>query len=96
METFWTAELTSSRNMVGSFGSLLPHLFYICMFYFRNACDLTGQGALSLEAFVKGMWRIDEELRRMQLQASSSTSLGSYRPNTLRSNISPKSRDILR
>ena len=66
------------------------------MFYNRKGCDLTGQGALSLEAFVKGMWRIDEELRRIQLQASSNTSLGSHRSNTHRSNITPKSRDILR
>ena len=60
---------------------------------------MTGQGALSLEAFVKGMWRIDEELRRMQLQAiktTSNTSLGSHRSSSHRSNITQKSRDILR
>ena len=95
METFWIAELTSSRNMVSSFR--LNYFDFLC--YFRKGCDLTGQGALSLEAFVKGMWRIDEELRRMQLQAtktSSSTSLGSYRSNTHRPNTTQKSRDILR
>ena len=70
--------------------------------YFRNSCDLTGQGALSLEAFVKGMWRIDEELRRMQLQATktssntSNTSLGPHQSNSHRSNVTQKSRDILR
>jgi len=64
-----------------------------------KSCDLTCQGALTLEAFVKGMWRIDEELRRIQLQATqtaSNTSLGSYRSNTDRSNTKQKSRDILR
>ncbi|KAF8798109.1 hypothetical protein BYT27DRAFT_7265219 [Phlegmacium glaucopus] len=64
-----------------------------------NGCDLTGQGALGLEAFVKGMWRIDEELRRMQSQvikAASNASLGSYRSNSHRSNTTQKSRDILR
>ncbi|CAA7271615.1 unnamed protein product [Cyclocybe aegerita] len=64
-----------------------------------NECDTTGQGALNLDAFVKGMWRIDEELRRAHAQAlkSASTSLGAYRSSSLRSvKIPPKPRDILR
>ncbi|KAF9473772.1 hypothetical protein BDN70DRAFT_885538 [Pholiota conissans] len=42
-----------------------------------NECDITGQGALSLEAFVKGMWRIDEELRRAQALAIRNATSGS-------------------
>lgn len=63
-------------------------------------CDPAGHGALSLDAFVKGMWRIDEELRRAQAQAIKSATSGSasYRSNSLRSapKIPPKRRDILR
>ena len=84
--------------MVGPYGFF--HSNYSDASHYRNACDLTNQGALSLEAFVKGMWQIDEELRRMQLQTiktASNTNLGSYRSNTLRSNVTQKkSRDILR
>ncbi|PPQ93232.1 hypothetical protein CVT25_015230 [Psilocybe cyanescens] len=65
-----------------------------------NECDITGKGALSLEAFVKGMWRIDEELRRAQTQAIKSATNGAaaYRSNSLRSAHKPphRPRDILR
>lgn len=33
-----------------------------------NECDPTQSGSLDIEGFVKGMWRIDEELRRAQTQ----------------------------
>ncbi|KAJ2935640.1 hypothetical protein H1R20_g1453, partial [Candolleomyces eurysporus] len=33
-----------------------------------NECDPTQTGSLDIDAFVKGMWRIDEELRRAQSQ----------------------------
>jgi hypothetical protein len=66
----------------------------------RDECDPIRQGALSLDAFVKGMWRIDEELRRAQAHAIKSATSGSasYRSNGLRSapKIPPKRRDILR
>lgn len=66
----------------------------------RDECDPIGHGALSLDAFVKGMWRIDEELRRAQAHAIKSATSGSasYRSNSLRSGpkIPPKRRDILR
>ncbi|KDR81707.1 hypothetical protein GALMADRAFT_221573 [Galerina marginata CBS 339.88] len=60
-----------------------------------NECDVTGKGALSFDAFVKGMWRIDEELRRAQTQAIKSAT--AYRSNNLRTapKIPQKSRDIL-
>ncbi|EPS96846.1 hypothetical protein FOMPIDRAFT_85446 [Fomitopsis schrenkii] len=32
-------------------------------------CDPAGTGALDLEGFIHGMWRIDEELRRAQLRS---------------------------
>ena len=35
----------------------------------RNECDTAGTGSLNREAFIKGMWRIDEELRKAQLRA---------------------------
>lgn len=38
---------------------------------------MTGQGALSLDAFAKGMWRIDEELRRAQALAIRAATSGS-------------------
>lgn len=35
---------------------------------YRNECDPTQSGSLDMDSFVKGMWRIDEELRRAQSQ----------------------------
>ena len=34
---------------------------------YRDECDSGGIGSLNRDAFVKGMWRIDEELRKAQL-----------------------------
>ncbi|EGO21113.1 hypothetical protein SERLADRAFT_398428, partial [Serpula lacrymans var. lacrymans S7.9] len=44
-------------------------------------CDSARSGSLDRDAFVKGMWRIDEELRRAQLgrRISSSSSSSLYR-----------------
>ncbi|PPQ71421.1 hypothetical protein CVT24_012239 [Panaeolus cyanescens] len=45
-------------------------------------CDPQSKGALSMDGFVKGMWRIDEDLRRAQAQAikeAQSTSIRGYR-----------------
>lgn len=36
-------------------------------------CDTGQKGSMDLEGFVKGMWRIDEELRRAQLRSSVSS-----------------------
>jgi hypothetical protein len=47
-------------------------------FLARNECDTTGRGCLDREAFVKGMWRIDEELRRAQAARQAAPS-GPYR-----------------
>ncbi|KAF8201753.1 hypothetical protein BJ912DRAFT_1117126 [Pholiota molesta] len=55
-----------------------------------SECDLTGQGALNLDAFVKGMWRIDEELRRAQalaIRAATSGSGASRRAGQGRNNL---------
>ncbi|KAJ2913733.1 hypothetical protein MD484_g6694, partial [Candolleomyces efflorescens] len=44
-----------------------------------NECDPTQTGSLDVDAFVKGMWRIDEELRRAQsqlLKSAKSSGLG--------------------
>lgn len=52
---------------------------------------MTGQGALSLDAFAKGMWRIDEELRRAQalaIRAATSGSGASRRVGQGRNNLS--------
>ncbi|EIN07244.1 hypothetical protein PUNSTDRAFT_127030 [Punctularia strigosozonata HHB-11173 SS5] len=38
-------------------------------------CDLTSQGSLDRDAFVTGMWRIDEELRRAQIARQTAASL---------------------
>jgi hypothetical protein len=74
--------------------------------YHRNECDLAGQGALSLDCFVKGMWRIDEELRRTQAQMHKSNGIGLYRHQSIRSpsvpnpavppKLPPRYKDILR
>ncbi|GLB34768.1 hypothetical protein LshimejAT787_0203330 [Lyophyllum shimeji] len=64
-----------------------------------NECDPGGTGALTRDAFVKGMWRIDEELRRAQTQAlksTSSTSLGSLRGNGRFKPLLQKPKPILR
>ncbi len=65
------------------------------------SATLTGQGALGVDAFVKGMWRIDEELRRAQASAvkTATRASGGYRTNSMRA--APKlpsrpPRDILR
>src|SRR5258706_15386354 len=61
----------------------------------RNECDPSSQGALNLDGFVKGMWRIDEELRRTQAQTFKSTStnsLGLYRHQSTR--LTPASAPI--
>ena len=43
-------------------------LTHTCFALFcRNECDPDGTGSLDREAFVRGMARIDEELRRAQL-----------------------------
>ncbi|KAH0583666.1 hypothetical protein H2248_009279 [Termitomyces sp. 'cryptogamus'] len=39
-----------------------------------NECDPDRTGSLSRDQFARGMWRIDEELRRAQVQALKSTS----------------------
>lgn len=33
----------------------------------RMECDPTSTGSLNRDGFVKGMWRIDEELRKAQM-----------------------------
>jgi len=54
-----------------------------------NECDASSQGSLDRDSFVKGMWRIDEELRRAQAKApySSTAPLASY---SFRSRQPPK------
>ncbi|KAG6851303.1 hypothetical protein H0H93_011739 [Arthromyces matolae] len=47
-------------------------------------CDPDGGGSLTRDQFAKGMWRVDEELRRAQLQALKTTSTGSL--GSLRAN----------
>lgn len=37
----------------------------------RAECDPSGQGSLDREAFARGMWRIDEELRKARLASHS-------------------------
>lgn len=67
---------------------------------FWNECDPKGEGFLDLDSFVKGMWRIDEELRRTQthaLKSTSNVSLSSLKSR--RSQAGPrtqKPKDILR
>ncbi|TRM58591.1 hypothetical protein BD626DRAFT_573367 [Schizophyllum amplum] len=39
-----------------------------------NECDTAQKGSLDRDAFVRGMWRIDEELRRAQLRSSTLSS----------------------
>lgn len=49
-------------------------------------CDPDGTGSLDREAFVKGMWRIDEDLRKAQLVARNPSALRGTRglPTLLR------------
>ncbi|KAG5636823.1 hypothetical protein H0H81_006739 [Sphagnurus paluster] len=61
-----------------------------------NECDTGAKGSLNRDAFVKGMWRIDEELRRAQTQALKSPS-GSLRSRGPKPPVSSqKPRPILR
>ncbi|KAJ6502180.1 hypothetical protein C8R45DRAFT_895491 [Mycena sanguinolenta] len=43
-----------------------------------NECDLGRTGALDREAFVRGMWHIDEELRRAESNRTTNAN-GSWR-----------------
>ena len=43
------------------------HSLLCIVLFCRNECDPDGTGSLDREAFVRGMARIDEELRRAQL-----------------------------
>lgn len=59
-----------------------------------NECDPHGKGALDADSFARGMWRIDEHLRRSQTQSSTlrnatSTSLRSARINTTHPHLLP-------
>ncbi|KAI0345217.1 hypothetical protein BDW22DRAFT_1482439 [Trametopsis cervina] len=38
-------------------------------------CDPAGRGSLDREAFVKGMWRVDEELRKAQMASRNKTAV---------------------
>ncbi|KAG9226564.1 hypothetical protein CCMSSC00406_0005769 [Pleurotus cornucopiae] len=40
-------------------------------------CDPTGSGSLTQDAFIRGMWRIDEELRRARIRSSTSSAASS-------------------
>ncbi|KAF8077761.1 hypothetical protein FPV67DRAFT_1462904 [Lyophyllum atratum] len=64
-----------------------------------SECDPGGVGSLARDAFVKGMWRIDEELRRAQtqvLKSVSMTSLGSLRGRGESNSLVQKHKPILR
>ncbi|KAG6876748.1 hypothetical protein C0993_000725 [Termitomyces sp. T159_Od127] len=61
-----------------------------------NECDPDRTGALTRDQFAKGMWRIDEELRRAQVQALKPTSNGSLRSAFRPPPPVPKTKPILR
>ncbi|KAF8891193.1 hypothetical protein BD779DRAFT_1670842 [Infundibulicybe gibba] len=70
-----------------------------------SECDTNNDGSLDRDGFVRGMWRIDEELRRAQVRSSSGSSLfssGSVRMHRTSSTGSasalkpPRARTILR
>jgi len=53
-------------------------------------CDHDRSGCLDVGAFVKGMWCIDEELRRTRLAVPSSVVLSKRQPRTINSNLAPR------
>jgi len=53
-----------------------------------NECDTTKTGTLDRDEFVSGMWRIDEELRRVRAQVVKSASASSL--TSLRGRSGPK------
>jgi len=59
-----------------------------------NDCDPDRSGSLDVDAFVKGMWRIDEELRRARLGTQSRTvhgsSVGKRQPRRTNSSFIPR------
>jgi hypothetical protein len=70
---------------------------------FRKECDTANEGTLNRDAFIKGMWRIDEELRRAQMKSTTSassnsgSSFGSFKirqPSAVKAK--PMSKPILR
>ncbi|KZT27313.1 hypothetical protein NEOLEDRAFT_1130839 [Neolentinus lepideus HHB14362 ss-1] len=54
-----------------------------------SECDPNGAGSLDRDAFVKGMWRIDEELRRAQLLRQTSSGPSRSRLPPRRTNTRP-------
>lgn len=64
-----------------------------------NECDPSKVGSLDRDAFVIGMWRIDEELRRARMHAvksASASSLGSLHGRSGHKLASHKPKPILR
>lgn len=49
--------------------------YFCCACGCRNELDLDDSGSLNREAFVQGMWRIDEELRKQRNKPSFNTRL---------------------
>ncbi|KAG6844923.1 hypothetical protein H0H87_002407 [Tephrocybe sp. NHM501043] len=85
IKTIWRRSRLGRRTL-GAIWCELIHLCFLsitdCFSTIRNECDPDGTGALTRDQFAKGMWRVDEELRRAQIQAlksTSTTSLGSQR-----------------
>ena len=73
--------------------------FLFSCLYDRTECDTTKTGTLDRDEFVNGMWRIDEELRRVRAQAVKSvsvSSLTSLRGSSGHKLPSHKSKHILR
>ncbi|KDQ17910.1 hypothetical protein BOTBODRAFT_104822 [Botryobasidium botryosum FD-172 SS1] len=46
--------------------------------WYEEECDLEKRGSLDREAFARGMWRIDEELRRAAKRPKDPRQLPSY------------------
>lgn len=59
----------------------------MCVFLkdLRNECALPGQTFMEKDGFVKGMWRIDEELNRVQMMRSSTATVRSPQARSIQS-----------
>lgn len=54
-----------------------PRILILFLTAHRNDCEGSESGSLDVDAFVKAMWRIDEELRKARLNPSPNSGYGS-------------------
>jgi hypothetical protein len=73
VKLIWSASKLE-KGKLKAIWSVVSYSFMILPIHItsRSECDTTGRGSLNRDAFVQGMWRIDEELRRAKFTRQTS------------------------